>query len=141
MELDLQGFFGLHVHILICTHWLRPCNPPPPPHPLHLSSYTRVLLVSQDRRHLFVTPWYPSYLPVTSETFSLCVHWVWVWDPRSGSRKILSRIRVQGSKRHRIPDPQHRKNNMSVFFQFSSGQVAPFFFLATNFIRVVILLT
>jgi hypothetical protein len=27
---------------------------PPPP---HLGSYTRALLVSQDRRHLFVTPW------------------------------------------------------------------------------------
>ncbi len=30
----------------------RPRNPPP-----HLGSYTRALLVSQDRRHLFVTPW------------------------------------------------------------------------------------
>jgi hypothetical protein len=28
-------------------------TPPPPP---HLGSYTRALLVSQDRRHLFVTP-------------------------------------------------------------------------------------
>ncbi len=36
-----------------CTHWLRPRNYPPPP---HLGSYTRALLVSQDRRHLFVTP-------------------------------------------------------------------------------------
>ena len=26
MELDLQSFFGLHVHS--CTHWLRPRNPP-----------------------------------------------------------------------------------------------------------------
>ncbi len=30
---------------------------------------------------------------------------IWVWDPGSG--KILSRIPSQGSKRHRIPDPQH----------------------------------
>ncbi len=38
---------------LLCTaHWLRPRNPPPP----HLGSYKRALLVSQDRRHLFVTP-------------------------------------------------------------------------------------
>jgi hypothetical protein len=36
-----------------CTHWLRPATPPSP---LHLGSYTRALLVSQDRRHLFVTP-------------------------------------------------------------------------------------
>jgi hypothetical protein len=54
MEFDLQSLFGLHVHS--CTHWLKPrkCRniPPVPP---HLGSYTRVLLVSQDRRHLFVT--------------------------------------------------------------------------------------
>ncbi len=36
-----------------CTHWLRPRNSPPPP---HLGSYSRALLVSQDRRHLSVTP-------------------------------------------------------------------------------------
>ncbi len=35
-----------------CTRWLR--LPPLPP---HLGSYTRALLVSQGRRHLFVTPW------------------------------------------------------------------------------------
>jgi hypothetical protein len=38
-----------------CTHWLRPCNSPPPP--AFGLIYTRPLLVSQDRRHLFVTPW------------------------------------------------------------------------------------
>ncbi len=43
-----------------CAHtaqlyWLRPSNSYPPPPP-HLGSYTRALLVSQDRRHLFVTP-------------------------------------------------------------------------------------
>ncbi len=38
-----------------CINWLRlrPRNPPPP-HPTHLGSYTWALLVSQDRRHLFV---------------------------------------------------------------------------------------
>jgi hypothetical protein len=46
MELEIQSLFELHVHS--CTHWLRPRNPP------HLGSYTRALLVSQDRRHLFV---------------------------------------------------------------------------------------
>jgi hypothetical protein len=56
MELDLQSIFGLQVHR--CTHWLRPRNPNPPPLPLlpHFGSYKRALLVSQDRRHLFVTP-------------------------------------------------------------------------------------
>jgi hypothetical protein len=37
-----------------CTHWLRPRNTPPP----HLGSYKWALLVSQDRRHLFGTPYY-----------------------------------------------------------------------------------
>ncbi len=50
MELDLQSLFGLHMHS--CNYWLRPRNPLPP----HLGSYTRALLVSQDGRHLFVTP-------------------------------------------------------------------------------------
>jgi hypothetical protein len=54
MELDLQSLVGLNVHAHPCTHWLRPSNSPPPP---HLGSYTRTLLVSQDRRHLFVTSW------------------------------------------------------------------------------------
>jgi hypothetical protein len=59
MELDLQSLFGLHVHS--CTHWPKPRNSPlppgPPPHiSPHLGSYMRALLVSQDRRHLFVTP-------------------------------------------------------------------------------------
>jgi hypothetical protein len=56
MDLDLQSLFELHAHS--CTHWLRPRKPPPP---LHLGSYTRVL-VSQDRRHLFVTPCCKGYV-------------------------------------------------------------------------------
>ncbi len=52
VTVDLQSLFGLNVHT--CTHWLRPRNPPP-----HLGSYTRALLVSQDRRHFFVTPCFP----------------------------------------------------------------------------------
>ncbi len=61
MELDLQSLFGLNVHS--CTHWLRPRTPLPPPFP-HLGSYTRALLVSQDRRHLFVTPCYIKGNPI-----------------------------------------------------------------------------
>jgi hypothetical protein len=33
---------------------------------------------------------------------------IWIWDPRSGIRdpeKTYSGSRIQGSKRHRIPDP------------------------------------
>jgi hypothetical protein len=83
MELDLQSLFGLHVHSF--SHWLRPRTPPPLfgliyesisittiysrkkfsakfPHifiTFTYSLYTRALLVSQGRRHLFVTPWSP----------------------------------------------------------------------------------
>ncbi len=52
MEVDLRSLFGLYVHS--STHWLRPRNPYPPSFGL---IYTRVLLVSQDRWHLFVTSW------------------------------------------------------------------------------------
>ncbi len=51
MELDHQSLFGLHVHS--CTHWLRPRTPPPR---IWAHTRTRALLVSQERRHLFVNP-------------------------------------------------------------------------------------
>ncbi len=56
MELDLQNLFGLHVHSW--THWLRPRNPPPFTPRIWAHIYMRALLVSQDRRHLFLTPWW-----------------------------------------------------------------------------------
>ncbi len=52
MELDLQSLFGLHAHSWILIGW-DPATPPPP---AFLGSYTRALLVSQDRRYVFVTP-------------------------------------------------------------------------------------
>jgi hypothetical protein len=52
MELDLQSIFGL-----VFTHWPRPRHSPLSP---LLGSYTRALLVSKDRRHLFFcNPWVP----------------------------------------------------------------------------------
>jgi hypothetical protein len=45
MELDLQSLFGL-----LCFMAETLQLPP-------LPAYTRALLVSQDRRNLFVTPW------------------------------------------------------------------------------------
>jgi hypothetical protein len=48
IELDLQSLFGLHVYS--CTIGWEPATPAP-----HLGSYTRALLVRQDRRHLIVT--------------------------------------------------------------------------------------
>jgi hypothetical protein len=53
MELDLQSLFGL-----LCAQMYSMAEIPQlPPLPPHLGSYTRALLVSKDRRHLFVTPW------------------------------------------------------------------------------------
>ncbi len=55
MELDLRSLFGLHEHS--CTLWLRPRNCTPPP-PLRIWALIMgALLVSKDRRHLYVTPW------------------------------------------------------------------------------------
>jgi hypothetical protein len=45
MELDLKKFIWAPVHS--CAHWLR--TPASPPLPLHLGSYTKALLVSQER--------------------------------------------------------------------------------------------
>ncbi len=69
MELDRQSLFGLYVHS--CTHWLRPATPTPPP---HLGSYTRALLVSQDRRHLFVTPWLQDRSPLFSVHYTVVLY-------------------------------------------------------------------
>jgi hypothetical protein len=56
-EINLQSFFGLHVHS--CTHWPRTATSSP--FPPHLDSNTRALLVSQYRRHLLVTPCLPLF--------------------------------------------------------------------------------
>jgi hypothetical protein len=49
MELDLQCLFESCVQLYSLKHRNSPLTP-------HLGSYTRALLVSQGRRHLFVTP-------------------------------------------------------------------------------------
>ncbi len=61
MELDLQSLFGL-LCIAVLIFW-RTRNSPPPPPPFGLT-YEGALLVSQDRRHLFVTP---LFLSLTQE--------------------------------------------------------------------------
>ncbi len=61
MALDLQSLFGL-----LCTAVLIGNTPPP-----HLGSYTRALLISKDRRHLFVTPCRSYFsLTVSSNSFN-----------------------------------------------------------------------
>ncbi len=55
MELDLSkvylGSLCSCAQLYLLAETQQPPHPPPP-----LGSYTRALLVSQDRRHLFVTP-------------------------------------------------------------------------------------
>ncbi len=50
-ELDFQSLFGL-----LCTAVLIGWDPATHPLPPHLGSYTRALLVSQNRQYLFITP-------------------------------------------------------------------------------------
>ncbi len=50
MDLDIQSLFGL-----LCTSVLIGREQATTPHPPHLGLYARALLVSQGRRHLFVT--------------------------------------------------------------------------------------
>ncbi len=58
MEVDLQSFFGsMSRDVHSCTHWLGAETPQLPPSPRVWTRITRALLVSKDRRHLFVTPW------------------------------------------------------------------------------------
>jgi hypothetical protein len=68
-EMNANRFFWDSHWLEICSNHLFPSMGPngvpvaidsrnsPPPHPPHLGSCTRALLVSQNRRHLFVAPW------------------------------------------------------------------------------------
>ncbi len=73
-----------------CTHWLRPCNPPPLPQ--HLGSFTRALLVSHDRRHLFVTPCL-KLLPIILRSQ--------IWSCMKVKRlfRIRTEVKIQGLQR------------------------------------------
>ncbi len=46
------------VYLASCVQRHSSAETPQPPLSPHLGSYTRALLVSQDRRHLFLTPWF-----------------------------------------------------------------------------------
>ncbi len=56
MEVDLQSLFGLQVTWCVQLYSLAE-TPQLPPSPRIWTRITRTLLVSKDRRHLFVTPW------------------------------------------------------------------------------------
>ena len=98
MKLDLQSLFGLHV--CSCTHWLRPRNPRPPPLPPHLGSYTKALLVSQGRRHIFfyllpiIVHW--AYQDII--TVNIMVSYTHCWEPRSSKQKTRLFLVIFGRK-------------------------------------------
>ncbi len=72
LEVDLQSLFGLHVTWCAQLYTLAetPQLPPSPPIWIRI---TRALLVSQDRRQLFVTPWLFSLFVIPF--LGLCCHW------------------------------------------------------------------
>ncbi len=100
-------FFWAPVYSYSCSHWLRPRNSPLPP---HLGSYTKALLVSQDRRHLDISLWPPASNP-PEKTSSFSKHEISVFFPYffvgsfcfPGSR--IFRPIKSGSN----PDPKHWK--------------------------------
>jgi hypothetical protein len=93
MELDLQSFFWLHVRS--CTLWLRPRNSPPP----CSFGFTRALLVSQDRRHLFVT----LYLNIRAAGFSSFFSAFCIQLANSSSQKEASESGRRKSIKHCYP--------------------------------------
>jgi hypothetical protein len=67
MKLVLQSLLGLHVHSCIIS-WVETPKTPSSA----FGSYTRALLVSQDGRHLFVTPWkWPSRYSLYHKEFQI----------------------------------------------------------------------
>jgi hypothetical protein len=102
MELELQSLF-----VLSCSQWLRPRN---------LGSYTRSLLVRQDRRHLFMTPW-PGSVSIFTK-----------WSPSSFAKTakipVLAILNFMFSHRFKSdPDPGLVKGfgARSVLFFFITG--------------------
>jgi hypothetical protein len=71
-----------------CSHRLRPRNPPS--YPSHLGSYTWTLLVSQDRQHLFVTP----FLYHTCTREQLWLIQLPYLDKWTSTREMIQQIKI-----------------------------------------------
>jgi hypothetical protein len=79
MKVDLQSLFGHHVTWCAhCTAVLIVWDPATPPSPRIWTRITRALLVSQDRRHLFVTTCSLSTLSLVTTAVALPL-----WSPFS----------------------------------------------------------
>ncbi len=79
-------------------------SPPPP----HLGSFTRALLVSQDRRHIFVTPcstfMVSSHILITM--YNLCVH-----HGQGSAQASLYELIVTKQFSRLVTSPTHCNNN------------------------------
>ncbi len=73
-------FIWAPCHVM-CVAILIGWDPATPPISPHLDSYARALLVSKDRRHLFVTPW-----GALTTYASLLIYFLWICicGPRCG---------------------------------------------------------
>ncbi len=87
-ELYFQSLFGL-----LCTAVLIGWDPATPPLPQHLDSYTRELLVSQDRRHLFVTPWTGLNTPTPSQQHTVCKYCTLTQERGGGGMRVQQKGR------------------------------------------------
>ncbi len=62
----------------MCAAVFNGWDPATTPHPPHFGSYKRVLLVSQDRRHLFVTPLSRTYIQNKSREYQYLIRNIFV---------------------------------------------------------------
>ncbi len=99
MELDLQSLIWAPLYSY--TNQLRPCNSPPPS-PRIWDLYTRALLVSQDRSHLYVTPWEPTSSENLLYQLSNSSYRDWVTRRNSN---ILTKMDTSRSKLEPLPYP------------------------------------
>ncbi len=115
MELGLQILF-----VLQCTAILIGWDPAtPPPFPPHLGSYTRTLLVSQDRRHPFETPFLTGM--VVLELNAIYCIGKWPEDPANGTAGLHRDHRQPGT--HRGGSGLSQVNSFQTFIHQSVGTV------------------
>jgi hypothetical protein len=104
-------------------HSLAETLQPSPLHP-HLSSCKRVLLVSHDRRHLFVTPWCPSTLFLIPGT-SICSTRAPICRPFKEPRNRFPawRLSYRPARHHRMAESIHRNRFIGIDFIDSEDSI------------------
>jgi hypothetical protein len=120
MEFDLQSLFGL-----LCTAVLIGWDPATPPSPAF--GLMRVLLVSQDKRHLFVTPCKCGIVGIASQAATILKIWFFSqnrskWVPVSKTQN-LTLISICWKSCNKISAKKviHKKvNKFTCFSSFNS---------------------